>query len=482
MPPKEDSAPSGSGNGNDLSRPQGPTNSPAPSVVVGSLSRPLGSIRPQGVPTTSSRGIGNTAVQPSGMTRTGVPRMTFQPFNPMRRKVEPTLVPEALAPGQDTVTRSRGRGRGRGDGDPPGRGRGRGEVTMVASGPFAMGPAASGSSSSFRRTGESFTPTGLGANHISTPSSSTLVEGNRRYDQNWDNSDGDLEIFEEDGGEQKVDMRHVQRLDWSAPVALKPKSEDKPLKKSKRESKVKEEDVAYSRRPLGVPIQAQPEPGGDSAEAREMANALDLSESEEEEDDEEDIMRHFTRRHLAREAIDAADTEKLYFFQFPAPFPTFVSPTDSAIDVDAPDHVDSMQSSSTDAKQGKSKAVSWAPGVKAEGDNVKGDKRSGGSKRKPSAEIDGIIGRMEIYENGEVKIRLGEGVLMTVKAATPISFLQQAVEIDVAGGRMNALGQVSRKFIVQPDIQALLDELNGITVDVPKLEPGLEGLEAMDSD
>lgn len=47
---------------------------------------------------------------------------------------------------------------------------------------------------------------------------------------------------------------------------------------------------------------------------------------------------------------------------------------------------------------------------------------------------------------------------------------------------MNALGQISRKFIVQSDIQALLDELSGIAVDGLKTEPGLEGLEAMDAD
>lgn len=108
---------------------------------------------------------------------------------------------------------------------------------MMASGPFAMGPAANGSSTSFRRTGESFTPTGLGTSRISTPQSSIPGEGGRRYDQGWDESDGDSETFEEDGGEQKVDMRHVQRLDWSAPVALKQTSADKQATRLKKESR-----------------------------------------------------------------------------------------------------------------------------------------------------------------------------------------------------------------------------------------------------
>ncbi|KAG8881554.1 hypothetical protein FRB97_009388 [Tulasnella sp. 331] len=487
MPPNEQTNTLGAGSSKGASRPSATSNIGTPPVVAESLSRQLGSIRPQVMPSTGTRGIGNTAVLPPGTTRTGVPRMTFQPFNPMRRKL-PSLMrsstqdmddkqPDVPAQGQETLPR--GRGRGRGEGGPSGRGRGKGEVAMVASGPFAMGPAASGSSTSFRRMGESFTPTGLGASRISTPQSSASGEVSKKYDQGLDDSDGDSETFEEDGGEQKVDMRHVQRLDWSAPVALKQTASDKRAIRPKKELKVKIEDSTSLGHDLITSEPPESEPMVDASEARELANALDLSESEEEEEDEEDIMRHFTRRHLARQTTD---TEKLYFFQFPSPFPAFAPSLDVVIDVNASGQDESIHSSSTDAKQIKGKAVSWAPGVKPEDEDIKSSRKLTGGKNKSSSEIDGVIGQMEIYENGEVKIRLGEGALMTVKAATPISFLQQAVEVDIARGRMNALGQISRKFIVQPDIQALLDELSGVTVDGLKTEPGLEGLEAMDTD
>lgn len=95
------------------------------------------------------------------------------------------------------------------------------------------------------------------------------------------------------------------------------------------------------------------------------------------------------------------DNERLYFFQFPSPFPSF-EPRGTVIDVDA----------ISDAKSAKGKSVSWAPGIKEEVEDVKPDKRSLG--RKPAPEVDGVIGRMDIYANGEVKIRLDEGVVMTV--------------------------------------------------------------------
>lgn len=114
--------------------------------------------------------------------------------------------------------------------------------------------------------------------------------------------------------------------------------------------------------------------------------------------------------------METTDTEKLYFFQFPSPFPTFAPSLDAVIDVDALGQDDSARGSSADVKQGKGKAVSWAPGVKAEDEDIKSVRRSTGGKNRRSPEVDGTIGQMEIYENGEAKIRLGEGVLMTVSS------------------------------------------------------------------
>jgi len=90
---------------------------------------------------------------------------------------------------------------------------------------------------------------------------------------------------------------------------------------------------------------------------------------------------------------------------------------------------------------------------------------------------------MEIYTNGEIKIRLGDGIFMAVKAATKVTYLQQAVEVNVPNGRMYALGQINRTFSVQPDVDLLLDELSGVTVSEPQMKQnGLEGLESLDTD
>lgn len=111
------------------------------------------------------------------------------------------------------------------------------------------------------------------------------------------------------------------------------------------------------------------------------------------------------------QAVNPRDTEKLYFFQFPSPFPTFAPAQDDIIDVDAPETPETGQKSPE--SKGKAKAVSWAAGVKKEEEDDKSRVRDN-SKNPHASQIDGVIGQMEMYSNGEVKIRLGEGVLMTV--------------------------------------------------------------------
>lgn len=115
---------------------------------------------------------------------------------------------------------------------------------MVASGPFAMGPAASGSSTSFRRgTNETFTPVTLGSSRVSAGSASlpeASVPGVKGENQEWEVSDDELNVLEEEGGEQKVDMRYVERLDWSAPVALKQGTREQRSRRPKKEQGVQE--------------------------------------------------------------------------------------------------------------------------------------------------------------------------------------------------------------------------------------------------
>lgn len=100
--------------------------------------------------------------------------------------------------------------------------------------------------------------------------------------------------------------------------------------------------------------------------------------------------------------------DRLYFFQFPSPFPTFVAKPSSAsedTDVAAP----------SDA--GSPKKVTFSPDVKPE---------AGAGPSKPSAEatpetqteskVDGTIGHLEIYRSGAVKMRLQNGIVLDVRA------------------------------------------------------------------
>ncbi len=94
--------------------------------------------------------------------------------------------------------------------------------------------------------------------------------------------------------------------------------------------------------------------------------------------------------------------ERLYFFQFPAPFPTFVS--------EPPTHSDTSEPGSTEPKN-ESKRVSFSADTKppaAVPEDV--------DKEKPPAHVDGVIGQLEIYQSGAVKMRLADGILLDVSA------------------------------------------------------------------
>ena len=95
--------------------------------------------------------------------------------------------------------------------------------------------------------------------------------------------------------------------------------------------------------------------------------------------------------------------ERLYFFQFPAPFPTFVS--------EPPTHSDTDKSEPDNAPGNESKRVSFSADTKppaAVPEDV--------DKEKPPAHVDGGIGQLEIYQSGAVKMRLANGILLDVSA------------------------------------------------------------------
>lgn len=96
--------------------------------------------------------------------------------------------------------------------------------------------------------------------------------------------------------------------------------------------------------------------------------------------------------------------ERLYFFQFPAPFPTFVSEQ-------LPTHSDTDKSEPGNAPGNESKRVSFSADTKPPAavpvpEDV--------DKEKPPALVDGVIGQLEIYQSGAVKMRLANGILLDV--------------------------------------------------------------------
>lgn len=161
-----------------------------------------------------------------------------------------------------------------------------------------------------------------------------------------------------------------------------------------------------------------------------MANALDLSESEEEEE-LEDIIEDFATQEadldvvrilLLLSAPDSQFTnallfqdpslreERLYFFQFPSPFPTFLpknSVPESPMEVDLPDvpgkkvsFVGDIKPTIPTSDSSRSSTVPTESGQKEAKDS--------------DTKIDGVIGQLEIYRSGVVKMRLANGILLDV--------------------------------------------------------------------
>ncbi len=116
-----------------------------------------------------------------------------------------------------------------------------------------------------------------------------------------------------------------------------------------------------------------------------------------------------------------AQQERLYLFQFPTPFPVFESSENLPI------VVDDMQDVMPDLKQPPSekalgKKVAFAADTKpgSEMSDLSaaptGNPASTATEQKKGEkpEVDGIIGRLEIYQSGAVRMRLGNGILYDV--------------------------------------------------------------------
>ncbi|EJD07391.1 uncharacterized protein FOMMEDRAFT_72998 [Fomitiporia mediterranea MF3/22] len=403
------------------------------------------------------KAIANTARRQDDVTRRGTSKMKFTPTLPPRRKKECVveLVPPLLKPIPTSDTRGRGRGavRGRGRGDARG-GAPHAASEMTATGPLALGPTMAGSSAARRAAPRSnFAPVaplgttpssslGTGLTHQPTPSL-------KREPSDLNQKVIDVDTYSDpDEGVEIIDIDDVRRMDWMAPESL-------------RKEKVRQK----KRKPGEVTLEE------DEDEHVDLANALDLSESEEEEE-MEDLINDFTFQEEDLDADPNVRAEKLYFFQFPEPFPTFL--------LREPPKSEDVEMTETAPSQ----AVTFAPDVKPPASGASTPVADGSKKEEaPVVPLDGVIGQLEIHQSGAVKMRLENGILLDVSAATQPSFLQHAVRVDMEKKRLSVIGEVNRRFVVTPNIDALLASLEradrqaAMEVDKVEIEEGLVKLE-----
>ncbi|KAF8552395.1 hypothetical protein OG21DRAFT_1511500 [Imleria badia] len=401
------------------------------------------------------KAIASLAKKQSDVTRQGSQKLKFVPTLPARRRKDEVKQEMPQSPAQPSDKGDgRGKGRGRGQG---GEGRGTASrpptVEMTASGPFAMGPALAGTSARRSAPGSNFTPIvpqgsakgpALGAN-LSNSAAPTLKKDKQRENPLVDavqtpKNESDDEVYSEpDEGVEIIDMENVRQLDWMAPETLQRERRDRGKRKG---VKIDIEEL---------PLPSGSKDQGPSAENVDPSNALDLSESEEEED-LEDLVEDFAfQTDMAEEGIRQ---ERLYFFQFPEPFPTFISasvPTPGSsreMDVDTPSTLKRKVSFAADTKSPASTSGSTTTATQV-----------GPEAPKETPKVDGVIGHVEVYRSGMVKMRLGDGIVLNVSEATRPSFLQQAVHLDVENKKLHVLGQVNKRFVVSPDLDALITSM-----------------------
>jgi DNA-directed RNA polymerase III subunit RPC4 len=228
---------------------------------------------------------------------------------------------EAPAPIIPSASTDRGRGRGRrGRG---GEGRGAAPrpppVEMTASGPFAMGPALAGTSAQRSAPRSNFAPivplgpgnaAALGAGLSGTAGPSLKREKALTADDPKEikGEDDDDVYSDPDEGVDIIDMENVRQMDWMAPDSLRKEHKERKKKKTvhlKKEdpsspSSLKNKGKLFLILLLCLILRLSEE-AMDTGEV-DLANALDLSESEEEEE-LEDLIDDFALQVEADQVI-----------------------------------------------------------------------------------------------------------------------------------------------------------------------------------
>ncbi|KAF8636389.1 hypothetical protein AX17_003571 [Amanita inopinata Kibby_2008] len=285
---------------------------------------------------------------------------------------------------------------------------------MTASGPFAMGPAMNNTKHSSSRI--NFAPPASQASSSTTSRVTvdhTTVSSFKKEESSISNpvkqgKDEDDEVYSEpDEGVEIIDIQRVRELDWMAPETLR--KAPKPLEQ------VKKEDI-------------------------DTANAIDLGESDEDVENLAPAGLYFD---------SSLREDKLFLFQFPSPFPTFLPSTECV----TPSLTESKPSSPA------KKTVTFTPDVKLGPNPDSASVPTGNDTSAPTA-VDGVIGQVEVYRSGTVKLRLMNGILLDVNVGTQPAFLQQAVCINRIEKQLTVLGEMNVKFIISPDVDTLLHAMD----------------------
>ncbi|GAK66779.1 uncharacterized protein PAN0_014d5003 [Moesziomyces antarcticus] len=450
-------------------------------------------------------------------------RMQFRPVMPQRRKASASPAPTSSAAAESSTasplatpgstggsTRGGGRGRGRGGARPP-----RQPTQMTASGPFALGPSA-------RPTGKKVAPIGPGGSSL-TPapgsdsqrsSTTPKPDPDRASYRNPDKlKDAEQYSDPEDGGVEIVDMDEVHILDELAPRAL-PRVAEKASKKDKQKAadarqKKMDNRLAKDERDAGaVRVKSEDDetmpdlqPGASSSlhtsgastaissasvspqpeeeeERGKTADALDLSESEGEE-----LMDDLVDDFVFHDDDDASPENRLYLFQFPQLFPKFKTPKKSDIAAAdaaaAPEASEGQESSSSKRRSvsfaegttggaGKARPTSVkdevAPSSEIDDDSDAADSEEDDKKRDTkrggrSSSKEGLVGKLNVYRDGRVFLHFGE-LVMEVTGGSQSTFLQQVMLLDPSNRTATALGELHRKFIVSPELDCMLNDIN----------------------
>ncbi|CAM0875834.1 unnamed protein product [Alopecurus aequalis] len=139
---------------------------------------------------------------------------------------------------------------------------------------------------------------------------------------------------------------------------------------------------------------------------------------------------------------DITSEPQLFFVQFPSSLPL-------------PRHVESVAEADMDT----------SGGVETEGTKSKENDKTSRRESIHGCNLKdlpgGLMGKVLVYKSGKVKMRLGDA-LFDVSAGLDCAFAQEAVAINAKKKHCCSLGQVSKRVVVTPDVDCLVDSVNKV--------------------